>query len=112
MALITKKYFDEMLNELESSEGIIIDKKLAISCISEYYPNTYIPTNVRTCKADIVGIFKNGDNFKIVRLPLHRFKIDYSNDNRNIKENTTITNEGKTLEESIDNKAVLHSKGW
>ena len=111
MALITKEYFNKILDELNNSEGMIMDKNLAISCIEEYYPETYIPTNIRTCKSNIVGIFKENESFKLVRLPLHIHQINYKYDERIYGVNGLIIDKDKILT-TQDNKNILHRKGW
>lgn len=111
MSIISKEYFDKILEELNISEGIIMDKKLAISCIEEYYSETYIPTNIRTCKCNIVGIFKEGKSFKLVRLPLHTHQINYKYDKSLYDTSGLVVNKNKILT-TQDNKNILHRKGW
>lgn len=111
MALITKEYFNKILDELNSSEGMIMDKNLVISCIEEYYPETYIPTNIRTCRSNIVGIFKEGESFRLVRLPLHIHQINYKYDEKIYDIDGLIINKNEILTTQND-KNILHRKGW
>lgn len=111
MVLITKEYFNKILDELNSSKGMIMDKNLAISCIEEYYPDTYIPTNIRTCKSNIVGIFKEGESFRLVRLPLHIHQINYKYDEKIYDIDGLIINKNEILT-TQDDKNILHRKGW
>lgn len=111
MSIISKEYFNKILEELNISEGMIMDKNLAISCIEEYYPDTYIPTNIRTCKSNIVGIFKEGESFRLVRLPLHIHQINYKYDERIYDIDGLIINKNEILT-TQDDKNILHRKGW
>lgn len=107
MGVISKEYFDKILLELETTEGIILDKDIVIYCIENYY-NQYVPVNFKTCKNDIVCISKTENGFKLVRLPMHRYQINKEYDKRIDTMDVILTAESSKILEAQDKNEIVY----